>query len=117
MGDRPRLRAHLTVLRNAGVRIALDDVGFGRTSLELLVLLAPDIVKIDRAFVKSASVDAAQSAEFRRLVEVIRALGATAIAEGIETPAEAQAIQAMGVDYGQGFLWPEAAGRGAGVRP
>ena len=116
-GDRPRLRAHLTVLRNAGVRIALDDVGFGRTSLELLVLLAPDIVKIDRAFVKSASMDAAQSAEFRRLVDVIRALGATAIAEGIETPAEAQAIQAMGVDYGQGFLWPAAAGRGAGVGP
>ena len=105
-GDRHRLRAHLTVLRNAGVRIALDDVGFGRTSLELLVLLAPDIVKLDRAFVKNVATDTARSAECQRLVDVIRALGATVIAKGIETPAEAQAIQALGVDYGQGFLWP-----------
>lgn len=105
-GDRTRLRAHLDVLRAAGVRIALDDVGFGRTALELLILIAPDVVKIDRAFVKGVSTDATRTAEFRRLVEVIRALGATAIAEGIETAEDAKAIQALGVEFGQGFLWP-----------
>lgn len=107
-GDRARLRAHLAVLRQAGVRIALDDVGFGRTSLELLILLAPDIVKIDRGFVRGVATDPAHAAAFRRLVDVVRTLGATAIAEGVETPDDARNLQMMGVEYAQGHLWPDA---------
>jgi diguanylate cyclase (GGDEF)-like protein len=104
-GDRARLRAHLAVLRQAGIRIALDDVGFGRTSLELLILLAPDVVKIDRGFVRGVSVDPAQKAAFRRLVDVVRTLNAMGIAEGVENEADAATLQELGVEYGQGHLW------------
>lgn len=105
-GDSKSLRQQMAVLRDAGIRIALDDVGFGRTSLELLILLAPDVVKIDQRFVKGVSKDALQASAFRRLMDVIGTLGATAIAEGIETPEDREAIQAFGVPYAQGYLWP-----------
>jgi EAL domain-containing protein (putative c-di-GMP-specific phosphodiesterase class I) len=105
VGDARHLKHRLAVLRHAGVRVALDDVGFGRTSLELLILLEPDIVKIDRRFVKGVSTDPLQAASFRRLVEVVNALGAEIVAEGIETPDDRQAVQQFGVRYGQGFLW------------
>jgi EAL domain-containing protein (putative c-di-GMP-specific phosphodiesterase class I) len=104
-GDGRDLKERLAILRQAGVRIALDDVGFGRTSLELLILLEPDIVKIDRRFVKGVSTDPLQAAAFRRLVEAVNALGAVIVAEGIETPDDRSTVQQFGVPYGQGFLW------------
>ena len=103
--DSRQLRDRLTVLRDAGIRLALDDVGFGRSSLELLILLAPDVVKIDRRFIKGVSRDAFQAGAFRRLLDVIDALGATAIAEGVETVEDRKAVEQFGVQFAQGFLW------------
>lgn len=111
-GDGRDLKRRLAVLRQAGVRIAVDDVGFGRTSLELLILLEPDVVKIDRRFVKGVSTDPLQAAAFRRLVDVVNALGAVIVAEGIETPDDRRAVQQFGVPYGQGFLWPDGMPKG-----
>ena len=105
--DSHQLRERLNVLREGGVRLAIDDVGFGRSSLELLILLAPDIVKIDQCFVKGVSRDTAQAAAFGRLIDVIHALGATAIAEGVETVEDRQAVERFGVELAQGFLWKE----------
>ena len=104
-GDGRDLKQRLAMLRREGVRVALDDVGFGRTSLELLILLEPDIVKIDRRFVKGVSTDSLQAAAFRRLVEAISALGAVIVAEGIETAEDCCTVQQFGVPYGQGYLW------------
>ena len=106
-GDSKTLRKRLAGLREAGISVALDDVGFGRTSLELLILLAPDVVKIDRRFVQGVSKDLVQATAFGRLVEVVRTVGATAIAEGIETQEDNQKIQSFGVEYGQGRVSPE----------
>jgi diguanylate cyclase (GGDEF)-like protein len=107
VGDGRDLRERLATLRQAGVRIALDDVGFGRTSLELLILLEPDVVKIDRRFVKGLATDRLQAAAFGRLVETINALGAVIVAEGIETSDDLRAVRQFAVPYGQGFLWPD----------
>ena len=103
--DSRQLRDRLTVLRDAGIRLALDDVGFGRSSLELLILLAPDIVKIDRRFITGVSRDAFQAGAFRRLLDVINTLGATAIAEGVETVEDRETVEEFGVQLAQGFLW------------
>ena len=103
--DSSQLKERLTILREGGIRLAIDDVGFGRSSLELLILLAPDVVKIDQRFVKGVSRDPFQARAFRRLLDVIDALGATAIAEGVETIDDRQAIEQFGVKLAQGFLW------------
>ncbi len=104
-GDSKALRERLTALRDAGIRVALDDVGFGRTSLELLILLAPDVVKIDQRFITGVWRDPFKTTALRRLIDVINTLGATAIAEGIETAEDERAVQELGVPYAQGFLW------------
>ena len=103
--DSRQLRDRLTVLRDAGIRLALNDVGFGRSSLELLILLSPDVVKIDRRFIKGVSRDAFQAGACRRLLDVINALGATAIAAGIETVEDREAVEQFSVELVQGFLW------------
>ena len=97
------------MLRDRGIRVALDDVGFGRSSLEVLVALAPDVVKLDRGVVAGVGVDVVRLRALERLVRCVDALGAELVAEGIETAADARAVAALGVAYGQGFLWGKPA--------
>ena len=92
-------------LRKRGLLVAIDDVGFGRSSLESLIILEPDIVKIDRKYVSGVATDEAKSYSLKRLIKVVRALGSELIAEGIELKEEAQILLDLGVIYGQGWLW------------
>ena len=103
--DPRELRRKLDALREHGVLIALDDVGFGRTSLELLIMVEPNVVKIDGEFVRGASRDASQRKALGRLVRVIDTLKADLVAEGIETPEHLDIVRQTGVPYGQGFMW------------
>ncbi len=105
VGDPGRLRTGLKQLRGEGVRLAIDDVGFGRTSLETLILLEPDFVKIDRSYISGAGSDGARKRQVQRLVNVVETLGATCIAEGIETPEDLSFLREIGVRIGQGFHW------------
>ncbi|MBX9942263.1 MAG: EAL domain-containing protein [Candidatus Obscuribacterales bacterium] len=101
------LREHVSALKNAGVLVAVDDVGFGRSSLETLILLEPDLVKVDRKYVAGLSAEPAKARLLRRLANVAKSLGAQIIAEGIEDRADLPVLIEMGIDYGQGFLWGE----------
>lgn len=101
------LREHVSALKNAGVLVAVDDVGFGRSSLETLILLEPDLVKVDRKYVAGLSTEPAKARLLRRLANVAKSLGAQIIAEGIEDRADLPVLIEMGIDYGQGFLWGE----------
>lgn len=96
-----RLRA----LRALGFRIAVDDVGFGNSCLESLVVLEPDIVKIDRCFVTGVAAHPTLAKNLERLIRVAKALGATTVVEGIEHAADAELARALGAECGQGFLW------------
>jgi EAL domain-containing protein (putative c-di-GMP-specific phosphodiesterase class I) len=96
----PTLRA----MREAGVLIALDDVGFGRSSLETLVVLEPDIVKIDRSVVQGVADDPGRRRILERLLGCLTPLGPQIIAEGIETEADARVVADLGVEFAQGFL-------------
>ncbi|MBX9667406.1 MAG: bifunctional diguanylate cyclase/phosphodiesterase, partial [Candidatus Obscuribacterales bacterium] len=105
IGDPTYLRDHVQELKRRGVLVAIDDVGFGRSSLESLIILEPDIVKIDRKYVSGIAQEPTKERLLRRLVKVVNALGSDLIAEGIECREELELLIDMGVTYGQGWYW------------
>jgi diguanylate cyclase (GGDEF)-like protein len=109
IGDPSYLRSAVQTLRAAGVLIAIDDVGFGSSCLESLVLLAPDIMKIDKRCVIGIDRDADRIEQLRRYASIASSLGAAVVAEGIETPAELGIVRDLGIEYGQGYLWGKPA--------
>jgi diguanylate cyclase (GGDEF)-like protein len=106
LDDPERVRATLERLRGVGVGAALDDFGTGYSSLSYLHSLPLRLLKIDRAFVQA--LDQGQHTNSTTVVEAIlalaRALSIRVIAEGIETEAQRDTLQAMGCELGQGFL-------------
>jgi diguanylate cyclase (GGDEF)-like protein len=105
IGDPSYLLKTVQKLQGAGILIAIDDVGFGRSCLESLIILEPDIVKIDRKWVDGSSQDPARERSLIRLVKAIRGLGAEAVAEGIEKEEDLELLKSLGVKYGQGYLF------------
>jgi diguanylate cyclase (GGDEF)-like protein len=105
IGDPSYLKEHTHELKRAGVQVAIDDVGFGRSSLESLILLEPDIVKVDIKYVAGIALDMQKQRLLRRLIGVVQALGAELVAEGVETREDLEVIKDMGVKYAQGYLW------------
>ncbi len=105
IGDPTYLRDHVQELKRRGVHVAIDDVGFGRSSLESLIILEPDIVKIDRKYVSGIAQEPTKERLLRRLVKVVNALGSDLVAEGIECREELELLIDMGVTYGQGWYW------------
>lgn len=105
LGDVHTLRPALDALRSRGVRVAIDDVGFGRSSLEALLVLEPDVVKIDRSCVSGAWQAEGRTRMLARLVRAVHALDAELIAEGIESRQDLELLRSFDIEYGQGFLW------------
>ena len=95
--------AALQRLRDAGVRLALDDFGAGGTGLAQLEHLPVDVVKVAPAFVAGASGSAAAARRLAALVELVHAYGLLAVAEGVEDDAQLAAVRACGVDLLQGY--------------
>lgn len=109
IGDPSYLVPAVQALRNAGMLIAIDDVGFGSSCLESLVLLAPDILKIDKRCVIGIDEDQARVEQLRRYVRIAQSLGCSVIAEGIETARELDIVRSLGIEYGQGYFWGKPA--------
>ncbi|HEY9786558.1 MAG TPA: EAL domain-containing protein, partial [Candidatus Obscuribacterales bacterium] len=107
IGDPGYLREHINALKAAGILVAIDDVGFGRSSLESLILLEPDLVKVDRKYVTGVAKEPSKARLLRRLANVAKSLGAEIVAEGIETKDDIPVLKDIGVHYGQGYLWGE----------
>ena len=101
--DYDALTAVLAPLRQQGMRLAIDDVGAGFSSLRHIVLTAPDVIKLDRSIVDGVSRDSVLATLVRSLVDFGRGCGARVVAEGIETVEDAETLLALGVDYGQGW--------------
>ncbi|MBI2780880.1 MAG: bifunctional diguanylate cyclase/phosphodiesterase [Chloroflexi bacterium] len=101
--DPERLRRALLGVQNAGVRIAADDVGAGNAGLRLLSQFRFDVVKIDLSLVQRAGEDKTHSV-LRSIVEMADRLGATTIAEGVETSSQLRTARRLGITAGQGYL-------------
>jgi len=106
--DYDRLKNVLTPLRDRGMRLAIDDVGAGYSSLRHIVATAPDVIKLDRSIVSGVADDAVLSVVVHALAELAGAVGATVVAEGIETAADAAALAALGIALGQGWHFGKA---------
>ncbi len=104
IGDPSYLKKPVEALRRAGIRVAMDDVGFGRSCLESLILLEPDIIKIDKRCVQGIDKDGWMERSIKRMGSIAQSLGTEVIAEGIESSEELACIKAAGLHYGQGFL-------------
>ncbi len=103
MEQRDEGAERLCELRALGVRISLDDFGTGYSSLARLQRLSLDALKIDRSFV--AEIGIASGTEIvRSIIELAHTLGLQVIAEGVETPEQLEALQALGSDQMQGYL-------------
>jgi EAL domain-containing protein (putative c-di-GMP-specific phosphodiesterase class I) len=101
--DADRLRTILIAIQNAGVRVAADDVGAGNAGLRLLSQFQFDVVKIDLSLVQRAGDDRTHSV-LRSIVEVAQRMGATTIAEGVETSSQLRTARRLGITGGQGHL-------------
>ncbi len=104
IGDPTYLSEPVMALKDAGIEIAIDDVGFGRSSLESLILLEPDVVKIDKKWVIGISKNAGAERSIKRLRKVTDSLGTELVAEGIETEEDMKTLISLGIKYGQGYF-------------
>lgn len=97
------LTAVLAPLRAGGMRLAIDDVGAGFSSLRHIVVTSPDVIKIDRSIVTGLNSDPVLNKLVQSLVEFGHGCRVRVVAEGVETDGEAAALRTLGVDYGQGW--------------
>jgi len=103
LGDPSHLIVPVEELKRCGISIAIDDVGFGNTCLESLILLEPDVIKLDKKYVRGIAQDLHVERSLRRVLRIAEDLGAEVIAEGIETKEDFDRLKEIGVKYGQGY--------------
>jgi diguanylate cyclase (GGDEF)-like protein/PAS domain S-box-containing protein len=104
LGDDVAVYRALTELRGTGAKISLDDFGTGYSSVLHLKAWAFDEVKIDREFVSDVGEPGVRGL-VATMVDMAHALGARAVAEGVESDAQAEVLRGMGVDLLQGYLF------------
>jgi EAL domain-containing protein (putative c-di-GMP-specific phosphodiesterase class I) len=94
-------------LRARGLRLAVDDAGAGFASFRHVLELNPDVIKLDIHLTRGISRDRSREALVRSLVSFADDVGATLIAEGIESQEDLMTLRDARVHYGQGFLFAE----------
>ena len=102
--DSESIQSTFLRLRSSGIPIAIDDFGTGYSSFSYLQRFPVDILKLDRSFVIKAVGDQHGTALLRALVDAGTALGASIVAEGVETKAQLDLVRSLGCDLAQGFL-------------
>jgi diguanylate cyclase (GGDEF)-like protein len=105
--DPEKSRKTLAAVRRMGVRIALDDFGTGNSSLAVLRHIEIDQIKIDKSFITEIGPDSddQELALVDALIRLAHGLRAVAIAEGVETTLQMEALRKVGCDLFQGYLW------------
>lgn len=113
--DYQHMREVVQYCRARGFQIAIDDLGEGFSSLRLWSEIKPDFVKIDMHFIQGIDQDAVKLQFVQSIQLIASKSGTIAIAEGIETEAELQLLQELGVTYGQGYYIGRPASEPASV--
>ncbi len=102
--DIKRAQEIATQLRVSGITVSIDDFGAGYSSFHSLRELAFTELKLNHGFVKDCAVDATNAAICQTAIDLAHRFGSAAVAEGIETISDLQALEIMGCDFGQGIL-------------
>ena len=105
IADYAELREQLQPWLARGAQIAIDDTGAGYASLEHVVELRPDFLKLTRGLVADIDKDPNRQALLRALGAFAREVGATIVAEGVEREAELEVLRESEIDYAQGWLF------------
>lgn len=101
--DVDHLLGILSFYRRSGFRVALDDLGAGYSSLNLLARLRPDFVKLDMQLIRGIDEDPYKAVVVEKMLDLAREVGATSVVEGVETEGEWRWAEAHGADLAQGF--------------
>ncbi|PFA66337.1 hypothetical protein CN378_13625 [Bacillus sp. AFS015802] len=102
--DVDHLRSVLDVYKREGMKVALDDVGSGFATVEMLTLLQPDYVKIDRSFIDHCDSVMENQTFLRQVMKVANELDILVLAEGIERKEELLFCKDIGIHYAQGYF-------------
>ena len=103
--DKEHLKTILNFYRNKGFLIALDDVGEGYSSLNMIIDIKPDIIKVDRNIIENIDTDTMKQSIYKALRTICVDNNIKILAEGVETPYELEKIKEIGVDYAQGYYF------------
>jgi EAL domain-containing protein (putative c-di-GMP-specific phosphodiesterase class I) len=103
--DRARVHEELARLREAGLGVALDDIGTGMTGVDAIEAMRPDYLKLDVSLVHNIHTNLITQELLRSLAKVARSMDARVVGEGVETEQEREALRRCGTDLAQGFLF------------
>lgn len=106
--DQPQNLEHLQGIlkyyRNAGFLVALDDLGSGYSSLNLIHQLRPDFIKLDMELIRNVHQDPYKALITEKILEITQTLEIKTVAEGVESPEELNWLQSRGATFVQGYL-------------
>jgi EAL domain-containing protein (putative c-di-GMP-specific phosphodiesterase class I) len=103
--DRQRLVSIFREYRRHGLKTAIDDFGAGYSGLDLLSEFQPEIIKLDIALIRNIHQRPASQAIVRSITSLCRELDILSIAEGVESDAELEVLQDLGMELFQGYLF------------
>jgi EAL domain-containing protein (putative c-di-GMP-specific phosphodiesterase class I) len=103
--DKEHLKNILNYYKEQGFSIALDDVGEGYSSLNMLINLRPNIIKIDRNIIENIDKDELKQSTYKALYNLAKENNIEVLAEGVETCFELEMVESIGVDYIQGYYF------------
>jgi len=115
--DISHLKTILNFYRNAGFQVALDDLGAGYSSLNLIHQLRPDFIKLDRELTHNVHQDPYKALIAEKLLEIAQRLEILTIVEGIECEEELQWAREHGASFVQGYLIGKPAAMPARTTP
>jgi diguanylate cyclase (GGDEF)-like protein len=106
LGEDAAVTGELRRLKEAGIRIVIDDFGAGYSSLNYLCRFPFDKIKMDRSFLAEVQLDASKAAKIiKGMVDLAHAIEVQVTFEGVETSAQAEFIRELGCDQVQGFYF------------
>ncbi len=115
--DPAALRARVRQLRDQGALFAIDDAGSGYPSLQRVMMVRPELIKLDRAFVSNIDVDEAKTALVQMMGTLADRIGAKLVAEGVERVPELDRLRELGVPLAQGYLFARPMAEFGGIAP
>ena len=96
---------NLNRLRGEGVEVSVDDFGSGYSSLNMLAKISADTIKLDRLFLNNAKRDERGLTVIQYLTKMLKRLGFTVLAEGVETEEQLDWMKMADCDLVQGFYY------------
>ncbi|KOO10965.1 diguanylate cyclase, partial [Vibrio xuii] len=96
---------NLKAIQELGFAIAIDDFGTGYSGLNLVRMIKFDVVKIDQVFIKSLHTESNIKPVLKSMIQLADDLDMKIIAEGVETEAQIEQLEILGVKYIQGFYY------------